>query len=1081
MAARRFFSILVFIVVVVGQFAQPQRASAASIRYVVAAGGLDTGQCDSWANACTLNRAILVAEVGDEVWVQQGTYKPTSGTDRSASFVIFDGIVVYGGFTGTESARSQRNPDPANTILSGEIGNQTLLTDNSFHVVTIDNAGAGTLLDGFTITGGYVADADGNPYGAGIYITNSSPTLENLVITENRAGTTVGSGGGGMYIDDTDGIPLITPTITNVRFVNNVSGRGGGLFSQRSSPVLTNVVFEGNQALATGGGGANFQTLNPTDPAINPVLTNVSFINNTATGGGGMFLGNSSGSLTNVTFSGNVANRRGGGLLMEFSTAVLTNVTFYNNTSNNNLAAPKGGGGVMILASSPVLNHVTFSGNTGNANGVDGAAIRVDKDPAGPTVSNPVIRNAILWGDNTIEVASDGTGSITVQDSIVQGGCPSGAACTNVLNSDPLLGALADNGGFTQTMALGVGSPAINAGNNATCAAADQRGVTRPQGAACDMGAYEAEAVTLSFTDTTVADFNGGTVGGCVVDNTIGNGAVRLNIPGSTSCVFESRVFDAGAPVDWGNLTWNGTTPAGTTVTFSVRTGNTSAPDISWTNWQAVSVAGDFANPGSRYIQYRATLDTTNSGQTPMIEDVSINYSAAGSTLSLTAPSGTLNSWNGTFVWTGVNGATWYLLEVYTPSMSQVLRKWYTSAQTNCVSGTACSLTPSSSDLNLGNGDYQWRVLDYGAYGYGIWPVFKSFTISAACYTLTANVTPAGSGTVNLPPQNCTGGYTAGSVLSLTAVPNSGYIFTDWSGAASGTANPITLTMDGNKTITANMRGNTPLSPSGTVNNWNYTFTWTGLSNATWYLIEVQTLSGTQVFRQWYTSSQTGCAGGTNCSVTASGLSLPNGDYKWRVLDYGAYGYGINSAFKNFTLTGVACYTLTTNVSPAASGSVMVPAQTCPGGYTAGSIIQLTAAPATGYLFNNWSGDATGTANPVSVTMNGNKTVTANFKATVVLTAPNGTITSWNNTFSWTGLTNATWYLLEVYTADGSTQVFRKWYTASQTGCSGGTVCSISPPETAGLANGNYKWRILDYGPYGYGVWTPYMNFSLMQ
>jgi uncharacterized repeat protein (TIGR02543 family) len=210
-------------------------------------------------------------------------------------------------------------------------------------------------------------------------------------------------------------------------------------------------------------------------------------------------------------------------------------------------------------------------------------------------------------------------------------------------------------------------------------------------------------------------------------------------------------------------------------------------------------------------------------------------------------------------------------------------------------------------------------------------------------------------------------------------------------------------------------------------------------------------------------------------------LSLANGDYKWRVLDYGAYGYGINSAFKNFTLSGIACYTLTTTVSPGGSGSVTVPAQTCAGGYTAGSVIQVSAVPNTGYLFNNWSGDASGTANPVSVTMNANRSVTANFKAIPVLIAPNGAITSWNNTFSWTGLSNATWYLLEVYTADGTVQVFRKWYTSSQTGCSGGTSCSIAPPETSGLANGNYKWRILDYGAYGYGTWTGYMNFTLAQ
>jgi hypothetical protein len=59
---------------------------------------------------------------------------------------------------------------------------------------------------------------------------------------------------------------------------------------------------------------------------------------------------------------------------------------------------------------------------------------------------------------------------------------------------DPLLGPLADNGGGTQTHALLPGSPAIDAGNNATCLAIDQRGIARPQGAACDIGAVEAQA-----------------------------------------------------------------------------------------------------------------------------------------------------------------------------------------------------------------------------------------------------------------------------------------------------------------------------------------------------------------------------------------------------------------------------------------------------------------------------------------------------------------------------------------------------------------------------------------------------------
>ncbi|MFZ5886035.1 MAG: choice-of-anchor Q domain-containing protein, partial [Chloroflexota bacterium] len=571
--------------------------------------------------------------------------------------------------------------------------------------------------------------------------------------------------------------------------------------------------------------------------------------------------------------------------------------------------------------------------------------------------------------------------------------------------------------------------------------------------------------------DTTVSDFTAGTVGSCLVDDTVGDGALKLNIPASTSCVFTSRILNAATLVDWTTLTATTTLPAGTSISFEVRSGNTSTPDASWTNWQAIS--STITTPGSQYIQYRATLSTSDAGQTPVLENVAINLTS-GALSTLISPTGTLTTWDGSFAWTGVNGATWYLLEVYTPDGTQLYRKWYTSAQANCESDTTCILTPS--DLNLSNGDYQWRVMDYGAYGYGIWTYFTSFTLSGACYTLGVTFNPAGSGTVIAPSETCTGGYLAGTIVQLSALPATGYAFSNWSGAVNSAANPVTVTMDANKTITANMRGNTPLTPSGALTSWNKSFTWAGLNDATWYLIEVQTSGGTQVFRKWFTSAQANCAGGTNCSVTPVDLSLTNGDYQWRVLDYGAYGYGLNSAFKTFSLN-VACRTLTTTVNPAGSGAVNVTAQSCPGGYIEGTTVQLTAAPATGYVFLGWSGDASGTMNPVSITIDGDKTITANMRGNTPLT-PSGTLTSWDNMYTWTGLSDATWYLLEVQTASG-TPVYRKWYTSAQAGCSSGTACSVSPNETAYLPNGDYKWRVLDYGVYGYGIYSAFKTFTL--
>src|SRR5690606_9905908 len=93
-------------------------------------------------------------------------------------------------------------------------------------------------------------------------------------------------------------------------------------------------------------------------------------------------------------------------------------------------------------------------------------------------------------------------------------------------------------------------------------------------------------------------------------------------------------------------------------------------------------------------------------------------------------------------------------------------------------------------------------------------------------------------------------------------------------------------------------------------------------------------------------------------------------------------------------------------------------------------VVQVTSVPNTGYLFLNWSGDASGTLNPVTITMDGDKSVTANFRAVSAnLISPIDLVTDWDASFEWTGVTGATRYYLEVLKADG-TLVHRKWYDA---------------------------------------------------
>jgi hypothetical protein len=79
--------------------------------------------------------------------------------------------------------------------------------------------------------------------------------------------------------------------------------------------------------------------------------------------------------------------------------------------------------------------------------------------------------------------------------------------------------------------------------------------------------------------------------------------------------------------VTWQTLSWDALLPANTGVTLYMRMGNTATPDSSWTNWVPVTTSGGAIGGVSRYAQYRAVLTSSDPGQTPVLEDVTLAYS----------------------------------------------------------------------------------------------------------------------------------------------------------------------------------------------------------------------------------------------------------------------------------------------------------------------------------------------------------------------------------------------------------------------------------------------------------------------
>jgi hypothetical protein len=225
---------------------------AAGLQVFVDKDATGTGDGTSWTDAYPELRDALATSLcsNSQVWVAEGTYKPTAGLDRTATFRLASGVFIYGGFDGTETLLSQRDWVAHPAILSGDIGVAADSTDNTNHVVTGTSTDPTAVIDGFTITLG------NGRQGGGVITVNGSPTLRNLMIVDNVAEDF----GGGMY-NAFGG----SPTLVNVVFTRNKAKDGGAIANDsNSSPTLINVTLSVNSATGSGGGIDNAAASNPT-------------------------------------------------------------------------------------------------------------------------------------------------------------------------------------------------------------------------------------------------------------------------------------------------------------------------------------------------------------------------------------------------------------------------------------------------------------------------------------------------------------------------------------------------------------------------------------------------------------------------------------------------------------------------------------------------------------------------------------------------------------------------------------------------------------------------------------------------
>jgi uncharacterized repeat protein (TIGR02543 family) len=411
----------------------------------------------------------------------------------------------------TVSACSKMSEAPA------EHAPAEVTTQAAFAVTNTNDSGAGSLREAIE-NANIDTDADTITFAVSGTITLFS-TLPNIA-----GDVTIDGAGQNITVSGNDAVRVMTVnswatlTVENLTIANGGGNYGGAFYNDGGILTVNNSTFSGNNAGVNGGGIHNARgTL---------TVNNSTFSGNSANDAAGGALYNDGGTLTvnNSTFSDNHAIDFGGGI---FSDTYDTYSTIINSTFSGNTAGKSGGAVFNNGGQTTRIIHSTMTGNRAPEGG--GLFSNNDSYTRTDIKSTIISGNVQLDGTTPNDVAaadtfnrfnSLGYNLIGTAGSNVDFSLEFNETGDQTSVDDPGLEALADNGGSTMTHSLLSDSPAFDKILQSDCTdhqlfavAQDQRGVSRPQGEECDVGAFELQVAPLTYILTISVDGNGSVAG----------------------------------------------------------------------------------------------------------------------------------------------------------------------------------------------------------------------------------------------------------------------------------------------------------------------------------------------------------------------------------------------------------------------------------------------------------------------------------------------------------------------------------------------------------------------------------------